>query len=124
MPSLELGRCSFVTTTGASSCSLSLLAAGFASLNGAGGSVMDVLLRRCPHEVGRDVDHLLANGDVSSTDQDTGVVDGGGKLALDNKGLKASFHELSNCETEDIIKLAFGLLEETKSDHTSDDGLT
>lgn len=38
------------------------------------------------------VDRLLADGDVSSSYQDSSVVDRRGELALKHKGLKASLH--------------------------------
>ena len=122
MRSLMHVRCSFGATGG--SGLLSLGTARLASLDDAGGGVLDVLLGRGSNEVGWDVDHLLANGDVSASDQDASVVNRRGQLALYDEGLQTTFHELSNSQTEDVIELAFRLLEETKSDHTSDDGLT
>lgn len=100
------------------------MAAGLASLNDAEGRVLDVLLRGSAHEEGWDVDHLLADRDVSAADQNTGMVDGGGQLALEDERLQASLHELSDSKSQHIIELALRLLDETQSDHTSDDGFT
>lgn len=117
------GRRSLVVSSGTTGSALSLLAAGLLGLDDRGGGVLDVLLGGGPNNERWDVDHLLADGDVSASDQDAGVVDGGSQLALEHEGLKASFHELRNRESEHVIELALRLLEETKSDHTSDDGL-
>ena len=103
--------------------SLLLHAAHLASLDAGGGGELNVLLGRNTHHEGGDVDRLLADGDVSASDQDAGVVDRGSELALDHEGLKTSLHELGNGKTEHVIELAFSLLEEAKSDHASDDGL-
>ena len=122
---LLFGRCSFVITTAvASSSPLALLAAGLASLDGAGGGVLDVLLGGGSNHEGGHVDHLLANSDVSASDEDARVMDRGSELALDDEGLETSLHELGDSQTEHVIELAFSLLEEAKSDHASDDGLT
>ena len=82
-----------------------------------------MLLGRGSNNERWDVDHLLADGDVSSSDQDASVVNRRGELALEHEGLKASFHQLSDSESEHVIELALRLLEQTKSDHASDDGL-
>lgn len=114
------GRVSFVlVATGL----LSLGAAESASLEAGSGRVLNVLLGGdTDHELG-DVDHLLSDSDVLLADEDAGVVDGGGELALDDEGLESALEELSDGETEDVIELALGLLEETKSNHAADKGL-
>lgn len=83
-----------------------------------------MLLGGDSHHEGGDVDHLLADGDVSLSDQNTGVVHGLGELLLHDEGLESSLHELRDGQTEDIIEFALGVLEETKSDHASNKGLT
>ena len=83
-----------------------------------------MLLRAHSHEVAGNVNELLANGDVSLSDEDTGVVDRVSKLSLGNDGLEASLHHLGEGKTKHVIELSLVLLEETKSDHASDDGLT
>ena len=57
-------------------------------------------------------------------DKNTSVMDAVGKLSLHDEGLKSAFHELANGETEDVIELSFGVLEETKSNHSADKSLT
>jgi hypothetical protein len=106
--------CSLVVTTSSTGSGLlSLHTAGLLCLDDRGSGVLDVLLGGSSNNERWDVDHLLADGDVSSSDQD----------ALEHEGLKASFHQLRDSESEHVIELALRLLEQTKSDHASDDGL-
>ena len=65
-----------------------------------------MLLGRGSNNERWDVDHLLADGDVSSSDQDASVVDRRGELALEHKGLKASLHQLRDRKSEHVIELA------------------
>ena len=102
---------------------LSLGAAELASLEDGGGGVLDVLLGGDADHEGGDVDHLLSDGNVLLTDKDAGVMDGRGELALDDEGLESTLKELSDGETEDVIELALGVLEETESNHAADKGL-
>ena len=106
MLSRMLGRCSLVASSGSGGSALSLLAAGLLGLDDRGGGVLDVLLGGGPNNERWDVDHLLADGDVSASDQDAGVVDRGGKFALEHEGLKASLHQLRDGEPEHVIELA------------------
>lgn len=46
------------------------------------------------------------------------------ELSLHDESLKSAFHELANGETEDVIELSFGVLKETKSNHSADKSLT
>lgn len=85
---------------------------------------MNVLLRADSNEVAGNVDELLADGDVSLSDEDTGVMDGVGELPLGNDSLETSLHHLSEGQTEDVIELSLVLLEETESNHSSDKGIT
>ena len=75
------------------------------------------------HE-GGDVDHLLTNGNVLLADEHTGVMDRVADLSLHDESLKATLHELSDGQTQNVIKFSLGLLEETKTDHAADKGLT
>lgn len=86
--------------------------------------MLDVLLRGNSDHEGWDVDHLLANSDVSLSDEDASVVNRVGDLLLLDEGLQASLHELVNGKTQDIIELSLRFLQETKSDHTSDKSIT
>lgn len=112
-----------VVVLGAAGELSALGAAELASLEDGLGGVLDVLLGGDAHHEGGDVDHLLADGDVLLADEDAGVVDGGGELALDDEGLEAALKELSDGETEDVIELALGVLEEAELDHAADKGL-
>ena len=49
--------------------------------------MLDVLLRGHSDDELWDVDHLLADSNVSLSDEDTSVMDGGGQLALNDEGL-------------------------------------
>jgi hypothetical protein len=103
---------------------LLLLSAEGTSLDAGGSGELDVLLGGDTDHEGRDVNHLLTNSDVLLADEDTGVMHGGSDLSLHDEGLEAAFHELGNGQTEDVIELSLGILEETKADHTADKRLT
>ena len=79
--------------------------------------------RNTNHE-GWDVDHLLTDGNVLLADEDAGVMDRVGDLALHDEGLKTTLHELSDGQTQDVIEFSLRLLEETETDHAADKGLT
>lgn len=87
-------------------------------------SEIDVLLGVQSDDERWDVDNLLANSDVSLLDQDTGVVDGLGKAELVDTGLKSSLQEIFDFEGQDVIELHAGLIEDTDSDETSNQGVT
>ena len=101
-----------------------LHAAGLASLEDRRGASLDVLLGADTHHEGGDVDHGLANGDVSLEDEDTGVVNGVGEVALLDESLESALEELGGGQTEHIIELALVVLQETESHHSADEGLT
>jgi len=84
----------------------------------------DELFRGASDEERGDVNHLFADGDVSLSDEDTGLMYGSSEVSLDNEGLESSFHELVDGQTEHVIELALVLVEETKSDHALDEGIT
>lgn len=44
---------------------------------------------------------------MSSSNHDTGVVNGGGEFTLKDESLKASFHQLSDGKSEDVIEFTF-----------------
>jgi len=82
------------------------------------------LLGGSSDEERRDSDELLADGDVSLSDEDSGHVDGFGEVSLDDEGLESSLHELVDGQTKDVIELTLVLVEESKTDHSLDEGLT
>ena len=71
-----------------------------------------------------DVDHLFADSDVSLSDEDASLMYGSSEVSLDNEGLESTFHELVDGQTEDVIEFTLVLVEETKSDHALDEGIT
>ena len=113
-----------VATLGTTSGLLALHSSEFAGSLARGGGKSDELLGGSSHEERRDSDELLADGDVSLSDEDSGHVDGFGEVSLDNEGLESSLHELVDGQTKDVIELTLVLVEESKTDHSLDEGLT
>jgi len=109
---------------GSAGSSLLLHAAEGTSLDAGGGGKLDVLLGGDTDHEGGDVDHLLTNGNVLLADEHTGVMDRVADLSLHDESLEATLHELSDGQTQNVIKFSLGLLEETKTDHAADKGLT
>lgn len=62
--------------------------------------------------------------DVSLADQDTGVVDGLGKAALEDLGLEATLQEVLDLQGQDVIQTHAGLVEDTDAHETADKGVT
>ena len=83
-----------------------------------------MLLRADTNHEGGNVDGLSADGDVFLVDEHAGMMDRVGESALLDQGLKAALEELRGGQTEHIIEFALVVLEETKSDHSADEGLT
>merc|ERR1719237_1065315 len=88
----ERRTCSVVAT--ACSSLSPLHAAWLAGLEDRGGTALDVLLRADTHHVRRNVDHLLADSDVALEDQNAGVMDRVGQIALLNESREAALEEL------------------------------
>jgi hypothetical protein len=119
--------CSFVITTSSSITSLCLLSLGSAELagfEGGGGSVLNVLLRADSDHITGNSYELLANSNVSLSDQNSSVMHGVSELSLGNESLESSFHELGKSQTQYVIQLSLGLLQKAESDHSSDKGIT
>ena len=72
---------------------------------------------------GRHVDDLLADTDVALTDQDTGVVDGLGEAELVDAGLETTLQEILNLQGKHVIELHAGLVEDTNTDQTANEGI-
>jgi hypothetical protein len=85
------------------------------------GSQVDVLLRVGADQEGRNIDNLLADADVALADEDSGVVDGLGKVELENLGLKTALHEDLGGELQDIIERVLFLSEHTVSLQAADE---
>lgn len=71
----------------------------------------------------RNVDDLLADADVALADQDTGVVDGLGETELVDAGLETTLQEILNLEGKHVIELHAGLVEDTDTDQTANEGI-
>lgn len=87
-------------------------------------SVLDVLIRRGGDHEGRNVDHLLADSDVSLSDENSGVMNRLGEALSNDDGLESSLEELIDGKTENVIELSLALLEETELADSSDEGIT
>ena len=72
---------------------------------------------------GGNVDDLLANADVALTDQDTGVVDRLGETELVDAGLETTLQEILNLQGQHVIELHAGLVEDTDTDETANEGI-
>jgi hypothetical protein len=62
--------------------------------------------------------------DVTLADEDTGVVDGLGETELVDAGLEAALQEVLDLEGQDVIELHAGLVEDTDTHETADEGVT
>lgn len=74
--------------------------------------------------VGRNVDDLLADTDVTLLDEDTSVVDGLGEAELVDAGLETTLKEILNLKGKDVIELHAGLVEDTDAHKTANQGVT
>ena len=72
----------------------------------------------------RNVDHLLADSDVPLSDQDSSVVDRLGQSALEDLGLQSSLHEVFGLQGQDVIESHTGVVQDTNSHQSSDQGVT
>lgn len=68
----------------------------------------------------RNIHQLLANADVTLTNEDASVMDRLGQVELENLGLKASLHEDLRGELQDIIKRVLFVSEDTISLQAAD----
>lgn len=75
-------------------------------------------------EEGGNVDHLLADGDVSLSDEDAGMMCRLGELPLGDLGLQAALEELGGSESQHVIELELVGAQQAKAVETSDQGLT
>jgi hypothetical protein len=78
-----------------------------------------VLLGVETDDKGRNVDDLLANPNVSLTNENTGVVDRLGETELVDTGLKTTLQEILNLQCQHVIELHAGLIENTNTDETT-----
>lgn len=85
---------------------------------------IDVLLGVETNDEGGNVNDLLANTDVTLTDQDTGVVNGLGETELVDTGLQTTLQEILNLQGQNVIELHAGFIEDTDTNETSNEGVT
>ena len=79
-----------------------------------------MLFRVSSNNERRNVDNLLANTDVALADKNSGVVDGLGKVELENLGLQSAFHEDLGGQLQDVIKGVLILSKDTVSLQAAD----
>lgn len=79
----------------------------------------------------RDVRYVLDNltmrlsvPDVSLADENTGVVDRLGETELVDTGLETALQEVLDLEGKDVIELHAGLVEDTDTDQTANEGVS
>jgi len=109
---------------GGSGSTLALDATGATTTKGRGQGEVDVLLGVKTDDERGDVDDLLANTDVSLTDQDTGMVDGLGQTGLEDLGLQPPLQEILNLEGKYVIETHAGLIQHTDAYETTNEGVT
>ena len=71
----------------------------------------------------RNIDNLLANSDVALADENTSVVDRLGEAELVDAGLQAALQEILDLEGKHVIELHAGLVEDTDTDQTANEGI-
>lgn len=98
--------------------------AGATAAEGRGQREVDVLLRVETDDERGDVHNLLADADVALADEDTGVVDGLGEAELVDTGLQAALQEILDLESQDVIELHAGLVEDTDTHETANEGVS
>jgi len=113
-----------VTTASSSLGSLSLYSSRSAATVWRSEGEIDVFLGVESDDERRDVDNLLADSDMSLSDENSGVVDGFGETRLEDLGLKSSLHEVLDLQGEYVIEFHPGLIEYTDSDESSDQSVT
>jgi len=86
--------------------------------------VVEVLLRLQSDDEGWDVDHLLADTDVTLPDEDTSVVNRLGEARLEDLGLQPPLQEILNLEGQHVIQPHPGVVEHADADETTDKGVT
>jgi len=77
-----------------------------------------VLLGVQPDQEAGHVDDLLADADVTLTDEHTGVVDGLGESQLEHLGLETTLKEVLDLQSEDEIELHVFLVQDSDPDQT------
>lgn len=72
----------------------------------------------------RNVNHLLADSDVSLSDKDSSVVDRLSQTRLEHLGLQSSLHEVLSLERQNVIESHSLVVEHTDSYQSSDQSVT
>ena len=83
-----------------------------------------MLLRVETYNERRHVDDLLADTDVTLTDEDTGVVNRLGKSELEDLRLETTLQEVLDTEGKHVIELHACLIEDTDANESANKGIT
>ena len=84
---------------------------------------VDMLLGVEANDEGRHIDDLLADADVTLTDQDTGVVNRLGEAELVDASLEAALQEILELQGQHVIELHARLVEDTDTHETANEGI-
>merc|ERR1711971_1022705 len=103
---------------------LPLVASGASSAEGAGQSKVDVLLAVNAHHEGGNVNDLLADADVLLADQDTCMMDRLGQALLEDNSLQAALQEIIGLQSQHVIELVLGLVQQTILVHAAHQSLS
>lgn len=87
-------------------------------------SKVNVLLRLQSDHERWNVDDLLTDGNVSLSNQHSGVVDRSGQTQLENLGLQSSLQEVLDSQGQNVIQLHSVLGQDTDSHQSSDQSVT
>lgn len=87
-------------------------------------SKVNVLLRLQSDHERWNVDDLLTDGNVSLSNQHSGVVDRSGQTQLENLGLQSSLQEIFWFQSQDVIQLHLVFWQHTNLHQSSDQGIT
>jgi hypothetical protein len=105
-------------------CFLSPNATRTSTTEGRAEREVDVLLGIETDNEGRNVDDLLANTDVSLTDENTSVVDGLSETEFVDTGLQTTLQEILNLQCQNVIELHAGFVKNTNTDETANEGVS
>ena len=115
-----------IITTVSLLSSLGLLPANTARATTAEGrrhGEVDMLLGVEADDEGRHINDLLADADVTLTDQDTSVVNRLGEAELIDASLEAALQEILELQGQHVIELHARLVEDTDTHETANEGI-
>jgi len=82
-----------------------------------------VLLRVETNDERWDIDELLANPDVTLTNEDASVMDRLGETEFENLRLQAALEEVFDAKTQNVIEFHFRFVQNSDPDQTAEKGV-